>query len=79
MLDNFTVSLLQLVIKYHDDSLVPINENTKEVTIIKTDRELDNGTETYHKFDFSANGMIVINIPTSNRKGERFDLEVRTI
>lgn len=69
--------LLQLTVKYHDGLLVPVNENTKEVVVIKKNGYV-NATQTYHKFELNENGTIAINIPTSTKE-EAFSLKVRRI
>lgn len=69
----------QLTIKNHDDSLVPVNENTKEIVLVKTPNSSgsENVTETYHKFELTENGTVAIQIPTSNRDKTGFTLKVK--
>lgn len=69
-----------MVIKHHDDSLVAISENTKELVILKStdafDSNSQNKTEEYYKFDLRENGTIAVEIPTSNRDQSSILLEV---
>lgn len=60
-----------MVIKYHDDSLVPINDNTRDVKLIKsTDKE------SVYKFELNENGTVAVKIPTKTNETDVFSIQV---
>lgn len=69
---------LQLVIKNHDDTLVPVNENTKDVIILTSTGlyRAENITDFIYKFELNENGTVAVNIPTSNTDSSSFNMKV---
>lgn len=68
----------QITVSHHDDSSVLLNDETKWITIGKSDGYYSNENVTYYKFELNADGTADIRIPTSV-KDSAFYLEVRKI
>lgn len=68
--NTFYDSIPQLTIKYHDDSLVPVNENTKKVVVLKIPHSYSNfSMPNFNMPTFGTVGAPSFTMPTFGMPG----------
>ena len=60
----------QIKVTHHDNSAVPVDENTKDIIIGKVYHQYQlDANYTYTKFELDSTGSANIRIPTSTKQG----------